>query len=131
MIPFLRVISVNNEVNGFMLDPAIGEFVLTDPNMKIPSRGKIYSINEGYENKWEPAILEYVKSKKEGKKPYGARYIGSMVADVHRTIKYGGIFIYPKTDDAPNGKLRVLYECFPMVIQFNILFFKKKKCFKF
>jgi len=110
----MMVISVNNEVNGFMLDPAIGEFVLTDPNMKIPSRGKIYSINEGYENKWEPAILEYVKSKKEGKKPYGARYIGSMVADVHRTIKYGGIFIYPKTDDAPNGKLRVLYECFPM-----------------
>ena len=74
-----RVISVNNEVNGFMLDPAIGEFVLTDPNMKIPKRGKIYSINEGYEKKWEPAIYEYVKSKKEGKKPYGARYIGSMV----------------------------------------------------
>ena len=62
-----------------MLDPAIGEFVLTDPNMKIPARGKIYSINEGYEKKWEPAIYEYVKSKKEGKKPYGARYIGSMV----------------------------------------------------
>ena len=76
---FPRVISVNNEVNGFMLDPAIGEFVLTDPNMKIPARGKIYSINEGYEKKWEPAIYEYVKSKKEGKKPYGARYIGSMV----------------------------------------------------
>ena len=56
---------MNNEVNGFMLDPAIGEFVLTDANMKIPSRGKIYSINEGYENKWEPAILEYVKSKKQ------------------------------------------------------------------
>merc|ERR1712051_949768 len=110
----MMVISVNNEVNGFMLDPAIGEFVLTDPNMKIPSRGKIYSINEGYENKWEPAILEYVKSKKVGPKPYGARYIGSMVADVHRTIKYGGVFMYPKTTDAPKGKLRVLYECFPM-----------------
>merc|ERR1712018_910220 len=110
----MMVISVNKEVNGFMLDPSIGEFVLTDPKMTIPKRGKIYSINEGYENKWEPAILEYVKSKKEGRKPYGARYIGSMVADVHRTIKYGGIFIYPKTADAPNGKLRVLYECFPM-----------------
>ncbi len=97
-----------------MLDPAIGEFVLTDPKMRIPSRGKIYSINEGYENKWAPAVKEYVKSKKEGKKPYGARYIGSMVADVHRTIKYGGIFMYPATADAPNGKLRVLYECFPM-----------------
>merc|ERR1712018_493451 len=110
----MMVISVNKEVNGFMLDPAIGEFVLTDPKMTIPKRGKIYSINEGYENKWEPAIFEYVKSKKIGPKPYGARYIGSMVADVHRTIKYGGVFLYPRTDDAPNGKLRVLYECFPM-----------------
>lgn len=115
----MMVISVNNEVNGFMLDPAIGEFVLTDPKMTIPKRGKIYSINEGYEKKWEPAILEYVKSKKEGPKPYGARYIGSMVADVHRTIKYGGIFLYPKTADAPKGKLRVLYECFPMVNNHN------------
>merc|ERR1711936_564482 len=110
----MMVLSVNNEVNGFMLDPAIGEFVLTDPKMTIPNRGKIYSVNEGYEKKWEPAVLEYVKSKKEGAKPYGARYIGSMVADVHRTIKYGGIFLYPRTADAPNGKLRVLYECFPM-----------------
>jgi len=110
----MMVLSVNNEVNGFMLDPAIGEFVLTDPKMTIPKRGKIYSVNEGYEKKWEPAVLEYVKSKKEGAKPYGARYIGSMVADVHRTIKYGGIFLYPRTADAPNGKLRVLYECFPM-----------------
>jgi len=110
----MMVISVNKEVNGFMLDPSIGEFVLTDPKMTIPKRGKIYSINEGYENKWEPAVLEFVKSKKIAPKPYGARYIGSMVADVHRTIKYGGIFLYPKTADAPNGKLRVLYECFPM-----------------
>jgi len=109
----MMVISINKEVNGFMLDPAIGEFVLTDPRMRIPSRGKIYSLNEGYEKKWSPAILEYVKSKKEGK-PYGARYIGSMVADVHRTIKYGGIFLYPSTADAPKGKLRILYECFPM-----------------
>jgi fructose-1,6-bisphosphatase I len=110
----MMVISINNEVNGFMLDPSIGEFILTDPKMRIPSRGKIYSINEGYENKWSPAIKEYVKSKKEGKSAYGARYIGSMVADVHRTIKYGGIFLYPATSDAPKGKLRVLYECFPM-----------------
>ena len=63
---------------------------------------------------WEDGVLEYVKSKKAGPKPYGARYIGSMVADVHRTIKYGGVFLYPKTADSPNGKLRVLYECFPM-----------------
>lgn len=110
----MMVIALAGEVNGFMLDPAIGEFVLTDPRMKIPSRGKIYSINEGYENKWSSGVKAYVKSRKEGAKPYGARYIGSMVADVHRTIKYGGIFLYPATADAPNGKLRVLYECFPM-----------------
>ena len=75
---------------------------------------QIYSINEGYESKWEPAVREYVKSKKQGPNPYGARYVGSMVADVHRTIKYGGIFLYPKTTDAPFSKLRVLYECMPM-----------------
>ncbi len=69
----MLVISINKEVNGFMLDPSIGEFVLTDHKMTIPTRGKYYSINEGYENKWAPAIKEYVKSKKEGKKPYGSR----------------------------------------------------------
>jgi len=107
------VLSAGHGVHGFMLDPSIGEFVLTDPDMKVKSRGKIYSINEGYEEKWEPAVKEYVKSKKQGK-PYGGRYIGSMVADVHRTLKYGGIFMYPRTADAPNGKLRMLYECMPM-----------------
>ena len=125
---YYRVIAQNNEVNGFMLDPSIGEFVLTDPKMTIPKVGagkkNLYSINEGYENKWEPAVLEYVKSKKVGPKPYGARYIGSMVADVHRTIKYGGVFMYPKTTDAPKGKLRVLYECFPMVSSLEYFGFK-------
>jgi len=103
-------------VNGFMLDPAIGEFILTDPNMQVPSRGKIYSINEGYATTWDPAVKEYVESKKNPAKgkPYGARYVGSMVADVHRTLKYGGIFMYPVTTDAPKGKLRLLYECNPM-----------------
>jgi len=107
------VLSTGHGVNGFMLDPSIGEFVLTDADMTLKPRGKIYSINEGYEEKWEDAVKEYVKSKKQGK-PYGGRYIGSMVADVHRTLKYGGIFMYPATADAPNGKLRVLYECMPM-----------------
>ncbi|RWS08945.1 fructose-1:6-bisphosphatase 1-like protein, partial [Dinothrombium tinctorium] len=110
------VLSFGDCVNGFMLDPAIGEFVLTDPNIKIPKRGKIYSINEGYESQWDEAVKEYVKSKKYPSKgkPYGARYVGSMVADVHRTLKYGGIFMYPTTKDAPKGKLRLLYECNPM-----------------
>merc|ERR1711963_1030309 len=107
------VLSTGHGVNGFMLDPSIGEFVLTDPDMKVKSRGKIYSINEGYEERWGTAVKEYVKSKKQGK-AYGGRYIGSMVADVHRTLKYGGIFMYPATADNPNGKLRVMYECMPM-----------------
>ncbi|XP_037958690.1 fructose-1,6-bisphosphatase 1 [Teleopsis dalmanni] len=103
-------------VNGFTYDPAIGEFILTDPNMRVPEKGKIYAINEGYAADWEAGVYNYVAAKKDPTKgkPYGARYVGSMVADVHRTIKYGGIFIYPATKSAPNGKLRLLYECNPM-----------------
>ncbi|XP_064087209.1 fructose-1,6-bisphosphatase 1-like [Macrobrachium nipponense] len=108
----MMVFSTGNGVNGFMLDPSIGEFVLTDPNMRIKEKGKIYSLNEGYANMWDPAVAEYVQNKKAQKA--GARYIGSMVADVHRTIKYGGIFMYPATADSPKGKLRLLYECNPM-----------------
>jgi len=110
------VLSMGGSVHGFMLDPAIGEFILTDPNMRVPSKGKIYSVNEGYESQWDPVVKEFVRSKKHPKsgKPYSARYVGSMVADVHRTIKYGGIFLYPATQDAKNGKLRLLYEGNPM-----------------
>lgn len=112
----MLVISIGGPVNGFMLDPAIGEFVLTDPNIRVKPRGKIYSINEGYAALWDPAVTEYVHSKKHptSGKPYGARYVGSMVADVHRTIKYGGIFMYPATKESPKGKLRLMYECNPM-----------------
>lgn len=110
------VLSLGCGVNGFMLDPAIGEFVLTDPNMTIKPRGKIYSINEGYGKYWGDAVKEYIHKKKFPEKgnPYAARYIGSMVADVHRTLVYGGIFMYPATTEAPKGKLRLLYECNPM-----------------
>lgn len=110
------VLSTGNGVNTFMLDPAIGEFLLTQRNLTIPSRGKIYSLNEGYEASWDEPTKEYIKSKKYPTtgKPYGARYIGSMVADVHRTLLYGGIFMYPGTKEAPNGKLRLLYESSPM-----------------
>jgi fructose-1,6-bisphosphatase I len=103
-------------VNGFTYDPSIGEFVLTDANMRIPDRGNIYSINEGYYTQWDSSVQEYVQAKKDPTKgkTYGARYVGSMVADVHRTIKYGGIFIYPATTSSKNGKLRLLYECNPM-----------------
>jgi fructose-1,6-bisphosphatase I len=111
------VLSIGHGVNSFMLDPTIGEFLLTDRNMKIKPRGKIYSINEGYSKFWSEPVKQYIdslKNPKSGKPPYGGRYIGSMVADVHRTLKYGGIFAYPATADAPKGKLRLLYECIPM-----------------
>uniref|UniRef100_A0A0N5CGY2 Fructose-1,6-bisphosphatase isozyme 2 n=1 Tax=Strongyloides papillosus TaxID=174720 RepID=A0A0N5CGY2_STREA len=111
------VLTTGHGVNGFMLDPAIGEFILTNPRMKCPSKGKIYSINEGYAAKWSKGVSEYVRTRKfpeEGKKSMGQRYVGSMVADVHRTLLNGGIFMYPATTDAPKGKLRILYECFPM-----------------
>ncbi|XP_033634018.1 fructose-1,6-bisphosphatase 1-like [Asterias rubens] len=111
------VLTTGCGVNGFMLDPAIGEFVLTDRAMQVKPRGKIFSINEGYASSWDPAITEYVRQKKfpeEGKKAYNARYIGSMVADVHRTLVYGGIFLYPGNKASPNGKIRLLYESNPM-----------------
>jgi len=112
------VLSTGQGVNGFMLDPAIGEFILVEKNIRIPPRGKIYSVNEGYAGNWPAPVQDYIHSlkypKEKGKKPYGARYIGSMVADVHRTLMYGGIFCYPATVDNPSGKLRMLYESMPM-----------------
>lgn len=103
-------------VNGFTLDPSIGEFILTHPNIRIPKKGNYYSLNEGNSMFYYDAIKKYVELKKypENKKPYSARYIGSMVADVHRTILYGGIFLYPADVKSTSGKLRVLYEVFPM-----------------
>lgn len=102
------VLATNSGVNGFMLDPALGEFILTHEDMKIKPRGKIYSINEGYSSMWDEATKEYIESLKNPKsgKPYSARYVGSMVADIHRTLVYGGIFCYPKTKETPKGKLR-------------------------
>jgi len=110
------VLSLGSGVNSFTYDPSIGEFILTDMNMRIPEQGNIYSINEGYSSTWEKGVFNYVQAKKDPTKgkTYGARYVGSMVADVHRTIKYGGIFIYPATKSAPNGKLRLMYESNPM-----------------
>ncbi|KAI9292644.1 inositol phosphatase [Neoconidiobolus thromboides FSU 785] len=113
------VLTTGQGVNGFTLDPAIGEFVLTHPDIKIPSRGKIYSVNEGNAAYWDKPCTEYfnsIKFPESSKKPYSSRYIGSMVADVHRTLLYGGIFAYPGDKKSPNGKLRILYECFPMAM---------------
>lgn len=101
------------------LTPAIkslGEFILTHPDIRIPDRGKIYSFNEGNSLHFHEPTKQYLDSIKypANGKPYSARYIGSMVADVHRTLLYGGIFGYPGDKKSPNGKLRILYEAFPM-----------------
>mmetsp|Transcript_13436 Transcript_13436/g.41800 ORF Transcript_13436/g.41800 Transcript_13436/m.41800 type:complete len:342 (-) Transcript_13436:83-1108(-) len=107
------VMTCGNGVNGFTLDATIGEFVLTHPNMKMGKK-RIYSVNEGNTKYWHPWFKTYVDSLKNQKKPYTARYIGSMVADVHRTILYGGIFCYPDDSKSKSGKLRYLYEAAPM-----------------
>lgn len=109
-------------VNGFTLDNNFGEFILTHPDMRIPKKRAIYSVNEGNSLYWEEPVKEYVNSLKypgEGGKPYSARYIGSMVADAYRTLLYGGIFAYPADKKSPKGKLRILYECAPMAMVFE------------
>jgi fructose-1,6-bisphosphatase I len=105
-------------VSAFTLDPSIGEFILSDDDYKIPSHGTIYSINEGSYNSWSAGLKKYIKYCQEEDpdtgRPYSARYIGSMVADIHRTLVKGGIFIYPSSKRYPNGKLRLMYECNPL-----------------
>uniref|UniRef100_A0A7S3QZ19 fructose-bisphosphatase n=1 Tax=Dunaliella tertiolecta TaxID=3047 RepID=A0A7S3QZ19_DUNTE len=112
------VLSIGHGVWGFTLDPAIGEFVLTHRDVKIPEKGKIYSFNEGNYNLWNDDLRAYMEHVKDPAahdgKPYSARYIGSLVGDFHRTLLYGGIYGYPGDKKNPNGKLRLLYECAPM-----------------
>jgi len=104
------------KVERFALDPSLGEFIHTHTDVKFPADGgkKLYSCNEGNALNWDEPIKQAVQSFKETK--YGARYVGSMVSDVHRTILYGGIFLYPADKKSPKGKLRVLYEGFPMAL---------------
>lgn len=107
-------------VNGFTLDPSLGEFFLSHRNMQIPNKVSSYSINEGNYFKFDYPVrrfLAWIKEKdKESGRPYNARYIGSMVADLHRILLKGGIFLYPALEDAPKGKLRLLYEGNPMAM---------------
>lgn len=114
----MLVYTTGKGVNGFTLDPSIGEFCLSHPNMKIPKDGVIYSINEGYYAHFPDGVKKYIKycqvEDDKTKRPYTSRYIGSMVADIHRNMIKGGIFIYPITSQAPKGKLRLVYECNPM-----------------
>ena len=113
----MLVYATRRGVNGFTLDPSIGEFCLSHPDMKCPEMGRIYSINYGNLNHYQEGVRKYTESC-QGKNesnggPYTHRYIGSMVSDVHRNLIKGGIFMYPGTADKPQGKLRLLYECNP------------------
>ena len=114
----MLVYTTGKGVNGFTLDPSIGEFCLSHPDMTIPKDGVIYSINEGYYAHFPDGVKKYIKycqvEDDKTKRPYTSRYIGSMVADIHRNMIKGGIFIYPITSQAPKGKLRLVYECNPM-----------------
>lgn len=109
------VLTFGAGVHIFTHDPAIGEFILTDRNVKIPENPqKIYSVNEGNSIYWHEPVKRFVERVKTTEKPYSARYVGSMVSDVHRTLLYGGIFMYPNDKKSPKGKLRLLYEANPM-----------------
>ena len=108
----MLVYTTGNGVNGFTLDISIGDFCLSHPDFKTPTSGKIYSINEGNFHQFPQGVKDYLKKCKEAS--MSARYIGSMVADFHRNMIKGGIFMYPQTEKAPNGKLRLMYECNPM-----------------
>lgn len=126
------VLSTGQGAHGFTLDPAIGEFFLSSPNIRCPSRGECFSINDGYYARWTPEVQRWSRwirgeSMEEApaldggpfKVPYGARYVGSLVADAHRTLIKGGIFAYPADTKSKNGKLRLLYEANPMAYLFE------------
>jgi fructose-1,6-bisphosphatase I len=114
----MLVYTTGKGVNGFTLDPSIGEFCLSHPDMKCPKHGKIYSINEGNYVHFPDGVKQYIKycqvEDVKTERPYSSRYIGSLVADFHRNLLKGGIFIYPSTLKSPKGKLRLLYECNPL-----------------
>ena len=112
----MMVFTTGNGVNAFTLDASIGDFCLSHPDIKIPKDGTIYSINDGIYDRMEPGVQHYVDYCRNSttKETYSARYIGSMVADFHRNMLKGGIFMYPSTTDAPNGKLRLMFESNPM-----------------
>jgi fructose-1,6-bisphosphatase I len=113
----MLVYTTGSGVHGFTLDPTIGEFLLSHPHIRIPEVGRYYSVNESNWNKWSPATQQVVTAFKNGEapvKPKNARYIGSLVADVHRNLISGGIFLYPGDTRSPQGKLRLLYEGAPL-----------------
>ena len=114
----MLVFTSGNGVNGFTYDPSVGVFYLSHPNIRIPESGNIYSVNEGNFEYFSPEIQDYIQHCKkvapQDNRPYTGRYIGSMIADIHRNLLKGGIYLYPPTKQNPQGKLRLLYECNPM-----------------
>ena len=112
----MLVYTTGDGVNGFTLNPAIGSFYLSHPDMKFPEDGTIYSVNEGNYIHFPQGIKNYIKycQQEEDDRPYTSRYIGSLVSDFHRNMIKGGIYLYPQSSKNPNGKLRLLYECNPM-----------------
>ncbi len=112
------VYSAGNGVHGFTLDPTVGEFLLSHENIRIPKRGSIYSVNEGNYGRWDSTMQRYIQHLKQEDsatgRPYSARYIGSLVADVHRTLLYGGVYCYPGDSKNKNGRLRLMYENNPL-----------------
>lgn len=114
----MLVYTTGNGVNGFTLDPSIGEFYLSHPNMKTPAKGEIFSINEANEKIMPLGVQKYAKFchelDQDGKRTHTARFMGSLVADFHRNLLKGGIYIYPNTNAAPTGRLRLMYECSPL-----------------
>ena len=116
----MLVYTAGRSVNGFTLDPSIGEFCLSHPDIKIPKTGKMISVNHGYYDKFPDGVQSYIdycsEPDEKTNRPYTSRYVGSLVADIHRNLLKGGIYMYPMTSDMPNGKLRLLYECNPMAL---------------
>ncbi|MBQ7606941.1 MAG: class 1 fructose-bisphosphatase [Desulfovibrionaceae bacterium] len=114
----MLVLSTGQGVHGFTLDPGVGEFLLSHPDMTIPEQGKIYSVNEGYSRYWDAATEEAVDwfhhCETDNGGAYSARYVGSLVADFHRTLIYGGIYMYPADSRKPQGKLRLMCEAAPL-----------------
>jgi fructose-1,6-bisphosphatase I len=112
------VYSAGDGVHGFTLDPSIGEFILTNERITVPERGSIFSINEGNTCWWDEGVRKFLSELKEGNMassaPYTGRYVGSLVADFDRTLRRGGIFLYPVDSKRPKGRLRLLYECIPL-----------------
>jgi fructose-1,6-bisphosphatase I len=108
----MLVYTTGHGVNGFTYEPDLGEYFLSHAGLQIPEDGKIYSVNEGYSNSFSPGVKAYLQQCKNEK--YASRYIGSLVADFHRNLLKGGIYMYPPTSEHPDGKLRLMFECNPL-----------------